>query len=307
MSLNIRPNPDLVEQLFKGFLPDYDYLLRKCATQKKWLRFSPRLFELIERFKCQNYPELYQSEAHLLTALYRAIFETEEQITEFNLELNALSVDEINEFLNKFIQDNLKAGQWIDDNVPHLDSLDWSPEAQAKALEEWQKMPIEEQQRVFRVYQYSLAFLLASFHNYLALMVHGKKLTQLVSEAMAGCNHSFCLAIHIDKSIIDYIPYFKERYQQAKQEGNDLLLKQIGTALAKPQWAGRIRHRLLFMLFALLDGMNWLDHMKHREILDICDRLELDRYGNRIETENALTKRLKEYRDFQKINGMSMP
>jgi hypothetical protein len=61
------------------------------------------------------------------------------------------------------------------------------------------------------------------------------------------------------------------------------------------------------MLFALLEGTNWLDSLKHREILDVCDQLELDRYAQKIETENALTKRLIEYRRFQQSNKMSMP
>ena len=61
------------------------------------------------------------------------------------------------------------------------------------------------------------------------------------------------------------------------------------------------------MLFALLEGSNWLDNLTHPEILNICDELELDRYGCRIESENALTKRLRDYRRFQKFNAMSMP
>ena len=56
------------------------------------------------------------------------------------------------------------------------------------------------------------------------------------------------------------------------------------------------------MLFAILESTQWLDELKHREILDICDQLNLDHYENRIETENALTKRLSEYRKFQKSN-----
>jgi len=60
------------------------------------------------------------------------------------------------------------------------------------------------------------------------------------------------------------------------------------------------------MLFALLEDTYWLDDLKHREILEICDELQLDRYGNRIESENALTKALRGYRKFQEFNRMSM-
>jgi len=191
----------------------------------------------------------------------------------------------------------------IDENVPHLDDLDWSPYGQAKARQEWEKLSLEEQQQVIRIWQSSLMFSLASFHNFIALMVHGRKLTQLVGEAMRGNDDSFCLAMHIDRNILEQIPYFKIRYTRAQQqEGEQDFIKVLNYRTQSPQIKGKIRHRALYMLFAILEGTQWLDELKHREILDICDQLNLDHYENRIETENALTKRLIEYRQFQKSN-----
>jgi hypothetical protein len=60
------------------------------------------------------------------------------------------------------------------------------------------------------------------------------------------------------------------------------------------------------MVFGILDLAGWLDEFKHREILDICDAARLDRYENRIEDVNYLTKRFKEYRRWQKSGGLSM-
>jgi hypothetical protein len=145
-------------------------------------------------------------------------------------------------------------------------------------------------------------FSLASFYNFVALMVHGRKLTQLVSEAMMGNDDSFCLAVHIDRNILEQIPYFKDRYLKAQQEGEQGFIEALNYRTQSPQLKGKIRHRALYMLFAILESTQWLDELKHREILDICDRLNLDDYENRIETENALTKRLIEYRQFQKSN-----
>ena len=145
-------------------------------------------------------------------------------------------------------------------------------------------------------------FGLASFFNFIALMVHGRKLTQLVGEAMMGDDVSFCLAVHIDRNILEQISYFKDRYAKAQWDGEQDFIEALNYRTQSPQLKGRIRHRTLYMLFAILESTHWLDELKHREILDICDQVNLDHYENRIETENALTKRLCEYRQFQKSN-----
>jgi len=83
----------------------------------------------------------------------------------------------------------------------HLDDIDWSPRGQAKAKKEFDKLSPEEQQQGFKFVQNFLMFSLSSFFNYFSVMVHGKRLTQLVSEAISGNDDSFLLAVHIDKNI----------------------------------------------------------------------------------------------------------
>lgn len=307
MPTTVRPDLDLVIQLYKAVLPDYDFMLRKLESENKWLRLSPRLHELTAHFKCQHYSQLYQGEDRILTSLFRAIFDSDDKIRDFIADLNTKSLDEQYQFLNNLVLETMDFGKWMDEHWVHLDFLDWSATAQTRANQEWQKIPKIQQQEFTRYYQYTLQFTLSSFFNHLALMVHGRKLTQLVNEAMSGDDHSFGLAIHIDKSIIEHIPYFKHRYHQAQETGNQSFLQMVGKRLATPHLNGRIRHRLLFILFALLESTHWLDDLKHREILDLCDQLGLDNYEQRIETENALTKRLIEYRKFQKSSLKSMP
>jgi hypothetical protein len=60
------------------------------------------------------------------------------------------------------------------------------------------------------------------------------------------------------------------------------------------------------MVFATLESFHLLDAFTATEILDICDEAKLDRFQNRIEDENYLIKRRREYRRFQKITPMSM-
>lgn len=103
----ITPRPDLeqVIQIYGSFLPDYDYLMRTFGANRGWIRFSPRLHELTTRFKCLNYPELYQDEARIQTALLRAYFENDEKIKEFVTDLSLLTPIEQTVFLNEFIKE----------------------------------------------------------------------------------------------------------------------------------------------------------------------------------------------------------
>ncbi len=294
--------------MFYGFLlPDYIYMLRTFGANRGWIRFSPRFHELTTRLNCRNYPELYQNETRIQAALFRAFFDDDEKVFQFLTNLSSCTIVEQSIYINECIKDAHEFAACQADNIPHLDDLDWSPAGQAKARLEWEGLTIEEQQQSIRFFTYSLSFSIASFFNFVALMVHGRKLTQLVNEAISGNNESFFLAIHIDKNILEYIPYFKERYQRALQECDQDFLEAVSKRLQSPQFRGKIRHRLLYVLFAILEGTHWLDQLKHREILDVCDRLNLDRYENRIETEKAIGDRLRDYRKFQNANKMSTP
>lgn len=302
-----RPDLEQVIKLYGSFLPDYEYMMKAFVANDGWIRFSPRLHQLTIGFNCQNYPELYQDESRILSALLRAFFDNDEKANQFLIDLSLLTPIEQSVFMNEFIRDNQKLGQWVDENVPHLDELDWSPIGQAKARRKYEKLSFEAQQKATRTFQYSLMFSLASFYNFIALMVHGRKLTQLVSEAMMGNDDSFCLAVHIDRNILEQIPYFKERYSKAQREGDQDFLEALNYRTQSPQFKGKIRHRALYMLFSILECTQWLDELKHREILDICDRLNLDRYENRIETEKAVGDRLRDYRKFQRMHQLSTP
>lgn len=56
----------------------------------------------------------------------------------------------------------------------------------------------------------------------------------------------------------------------------------------------------------MLESLGWLNDLTHSEILDICTAANLDRWENRIEDVNYLTKRLAGYRKYQKTGGVSM-
>ena len=136
---------------------------------------------------------------------------------------------------------------------------------------------------------------------------NSRYLYHLVADAIKGTDSSFYKAVHIDKNIIDVIPYFKQRYKLARDEGDKKFLESIGSRISSPHFMGRIRHCQLYIIFAILDNTGWLDKLTAGQICDFCVALSLDRKKNLIESEIALRKRLHEYRKFQSINNMSMP
>ena len=151
-----------------------------------------------------------------------------------------------------------------------------------------------------------MGFILAWLHESLAVMVHGEKMTSLVPRALAGDDEAFLNAIHIDKALMTLHPKFAERHRQAILDGDRTLLDKISYRLASPVTKGRAQLAGLFAVFAMLESLGWLNDLRHHEILDICDAARLDRWQNRIEDENAVTKALIKYRRYQKTGGVSM-
>ena len=137
-------------------------------------------------------------------------------------------------------------------------------------------------------------------------MTHGAKLTALVPQAMAGNEDAFLKAIQIDRYLLTHHPFFVQRKQEAQDRGEQEFLRKLAYRESNSNLAGKIRYPALFMLFGILESIQWLDELSHDEILDICDEVGLDRYQNRIEDRNYLAKRLINYRNWQKSGGLSM-
>ena len=137
-------------------------------------------------------------------------------------------------------------------------------------------------------------------------MVHGTKMTALVPLAMAGDDDAFLKAVQIDRMLLLHHPYFRDRKARAQNEGEMEFLSKLAYRESNPPLRSKIRYPGLYMLFGILESIRWLDDLEHAEILDACDGAGLDRYQNRIEDVNYLTKRLSEYRIWKKVN-LSMP
>jgi len=206
--------------------------------------------------------------------------------------------------------------EWLDD-IANPESNDLAEAFNAIEIpstpEEWQlareagdKLPEEERKRLEKQGAYFWCFSFSSFFNTLSLMVHGARLTTLVPKAITGDDDAFLKAIQIDRMLLLHYPYFRDRKFKAQYERDTDFLSKISYRESNSPIRGRVHYPALYMLFGILDSFMWLNDLKHKEILDICDQAGLDRYQNRIEDVGYLTKRLSEYRKWQKTGGVSM-
>jgi len=260
------------------------------SNPRGWLRLPPTLISAFENLKIDNYVELYLDEQKLGVAMGLAIL-GRDGFDEFGRDFENAMPDERTKFLSEFID------EWADVEFPSIPKTKKEIEAARKLLEE---LPEEERKELIQRGQFYYASFLASFYNYLSLMVHGEKLTALVGQALNGNDEAFVLAVQIDRTVLVGLPYFRDRLIKAQREGHTGFLDALGYRIANPVAKGKIRYRRLWLSFALLEGMGYLDDSRsHRELMGILDEAGLDKWENRIEDEGYFSKRLRDYRKFQ--------
>lgn len=274
----------------RAVAPDWAWLLQHIESEDGYVRFPPLFSRWIANLKIENYPELYEEEARIGAMMLRA-FLTPEEIRELDAELLSLSPEERAVFLLETIKDMEVAGDAI--------QLPKTPDEQKRAEAAFNALTKEEQKETTQFWQYFMMAFLASFHQSLSVMVHGEKLTSLVSQAKSGNDKAFAKAVQIDKRILFAIPYFKQRFADANIQGDRKFTEEVGAHLQRPPYKGKIRHKSLYLAFAFLDMAGLLGTMKHKELLDLCNEAGLDSHANRIDDVKNLSKRLAEFRAFQ--------
>lgn len=264
-----------------------------------WISMPPKMAELVDRLKIHNYPELYRSEETLAKLLLLAFMSVEE-INELGAKLKQMDEEEKVHCTEELIQFMGEASDVI------LESLPDTPEKEQEAKKAFSELSAEEQAKVVKHAQITMSAFFATFFNAIAIMVHGRKMTDLVQAAECGDDDAYCLAVQIDRRILSALPYFKERHEKAISGGEINFLDKLHYRLTSPLLRGKIRYKTLWLAFAVMDESGHLDgSLKHREILDICDAAGVGGYKNRIEDVGYLSKRLREYREFQNINQRS--
>lgn len=278
-------------RLIQAMAPDWLWLLKYIESEDGYVRFPPAVSQWIKNLNIGNYPGLYEDERAIGAILVKA-FLSDEQVGQLNTELEACSSEERGQLLLEYIG-NL--GEEID-----AIELPKTPAAQKRAEAQFLAMSDAERQHAIEFMQRFLMSMLAGFYQSLSIMVHGEKLTALVAQAKAGDDKAFAKAVQIDKRILHALPYFNDRFAAANSEGQREFVELVTAHMSRPPYKGKIRHKALYLAFSLLDQVGVLDRMKHSELLDLCTQAGLDSHANRIDDVKNVSKRLAEYRAFQR-------
>lgn len=280
----------------KQSIPLYCELYNELKTEGGRIKFLGRFSTI--RQKVANYVELYDDERKPGVAIFLGLM-GEQGFREFTADASSWTQAENENFLSDLGSDEGQCELLAALALPDSEE-EWSK--QEKHL---QSLPEDERAAAIKASSFFFAGVFSHFFNTLALMTHGATLVSLVKRAMEGDDEAFGKAIQVDRFILAHHPYFISRKQRAQDEGDVDFLRNLAYREANPNIKGKIQYPALFMLFGILEQIGWLDKLKHTEILDLCDGIGLDRFQNRIEDVNYLTKRLADYRLFQKTPASS--
>lgn len=287
-----------ITQFLKEVIPEYEEMLVSIEKKGGYLNIPPEINDVIAKLKIDNYPEFYRDESKLIRLLLLGSMPAE-QLNAAGETINALTGNDQVAALEDFTSQLAKNSTEIFDHIPETEA----DKVIAKAA--FDNLTEAEQSEAIKQAQISLSAFLATFFNVMSMMVHGRKLTDLVHAAEAGDDHAYCLAIQIDKRILS-LPYFKERRSKAELEQDLVFLNSINYRIINPLLRGKIRHRTLWLTLAFLDMLDYLDgSLSYSDLLGLLDEVGIGGYGSRIEDESALGKRIREYRKFQIINQTS--
>lgn len=293
----IRPSKTAALSFAKKWTPVYADLFMELKRDGGRVVLSNR-FSVIRK-NVAAYVTLYDDERKMGCVMVKALM-GEAGLKEFALEAAQWSEQELSEFTQYSFSEELEKDLVGLLDFPETDA-EWKEREKAfHALPESEKA--EATTRDICLF----AGIFCQVFNTLALMTHGAKLTTLVPQAIAGSEDAFLKAVQVDRYLLTHHPYFAQRKQEAQDRGEEGFLRKLAFRESNPNLAGKIQYPALFMLFGILESIQWLDDLSHDEILDICDEIGLDRYQNRIEDTNYLTKRLINYRNWQKSGGVSM-
>jgi hypothetical protein len=244
-------------QVLAPQLKDFLQLVRDNGGRMAW---QDSFADFIDRLNIGAYPRLYENEPATGVVLALAFCGGQEEAIALNNYLQALSPAE--------------RGAELLELGPHLaelvESIDFDPTAEKRAAmqAEAQSLSDDERQKAVEFLQRMFMGILALFHQFQSVMVHGERLTSLVAQAKAGDDKSFLKAVQIDKRTLTEIDYFKQRWARAHTRGEQALIKSAARMLEAPSFVGRIQHKTVMLSLLLLDSVGLLDSYSDEELLN---------------------------------------
>lgn len=130
----------------------------------------------------------------------------------------------------------------------------------------------EHQKRATERVELLCAALVSNLYNYLAVMVFGQSLCQLVAHAREGNDDALVHAAQVDRTVLN-VPHFQQRLAQAQLAGDSNFLDMLSYRLRNPLLRTKLRHPELHLALAILQDKGELEPGKRRpygELMDLC-------------------------------------
>jgi len=191
---------ETIIQLLKQVMPDIHKALANMDKSNGWIKLPENFIDILIQWKF-NWWQYYENE-QLLKAIGSTIFLDTDGAREL---FENTSMDEIYHEYGDFLES--------------VDEIPIPTKAEQKVLlEEFELATKDEQDELLKPFcKIILGFLSVSF-NYLALMVHGRSMCQLVTDAKNGDDNAYRCAVQIDRSVLR-LEYFQDRLMRAKEFG----------------------------------------------------------------------------------------
>lgn len=116
------------------------------------------------------------------------------------------------------------------------------------------------------------AALIANLYNYIAVMVFGKSLCDLLAKAKDGDDTALIHAVQIDRTVLN-LPHLQQRLARAQLGGESDFLTGLGYRLGNPHLRSKLSHPSLWLAFAILQDEGMLAPDKrptYAELMDLC-------------------------------------
>ena len=281
MNLDIQHNLVNTVRLLKSIIPIIDDAIEYMQDSGGWLPLNDQFLSAINNLKITDWAKYYMDENKFKAVGMLGLVGEEglRDITDPDLLKKEIKT-ELAEFLEE--------GDLVPPTEEEIERL----QAEFKASSCEERQAISKQAAFFL-----LAFVTSLFH-YLALMVHGRTMCQLVAAAAASDDDAYRRAVQIDRTVL-YLPYFRDRLVRAQFDHDAVFMKRVGDSFKRPILSSRIRYRTLWLAFAILDDEGLLG-IPHEQLLDICEQAGVYGKQHGIEDVGHIRKRLHDYRMYQR-------
>jgi len=272
---------DTLITLLKQIMPLIHEKLIEIDNHNGWIKLPENLVDMLIQWKF-NWWQYYENEK-LLKSIGSTLL---------------LNNDEARELFENTSMDEIY--KEYGDLLDSVDEITLPDESEQKGcLQEFNSSNEKKKAELIQPICKMVLGVLSTIFNYLALMIHGRTMCQLVADAKSGDDNAYRCAVQIDRSVLR-LEYFQDRLMRAQFAGDQDFLDKLSYRLKAPILQSKIRYKTLMLTFAILEDDGFLLNLPHNELLDICEQVGVYGKEHGVEDVGHIRKRLKDYKKHQR-------